>query len=114
MAHRRGGGSPAPGPWLPCCAPAGLLGSARSLRMEHRMADNLTNDHDDEQDDVLPRQGRRIVDSIRMTDPRVDVVIAAFIAQRLGWTSDEPVDEVMPLVLDSVGQGSYVIAAKRL
>lgn len=58
--------------------------------------------------------GRDIIASIRSIDPRIDIVVEAFVAQRLGWTLDEPVDEVTPLVLESAARGSYVIAAKRL
>ncbi|GAA1309056.1 hypothetical protein [Saccharothrix xinjiangensis] len=58
--------------------------------------------------------GPDIITSIRSTDPRVDVVIAAFVAQRLGWTLDDPVDQVTPLVLDSMARGGYVVGAQRL
>ncbi|WNV83106.1 hypothetical protein [Umezawaea sp. Da 62-37] len=41
-------------------------------------------------------------------------MIAAFIEQRLAWTSDDPVDQVMPLVLQSMAESMYVIGAHRL
>lgn len=55
-----------------------------------------------------------LIASLRSTDPRVDIVIAAFVAQRLGWTLDDPVDQVTPLVLDSMVRGVYVVGAKKL
>lgn len=64
------------------------------------------------QDHLL--SGNDIIASIRGIDPRVDVVIAAFVAQRLGWTLDDPVEQVTPLVLESMTRGAYVVGAKRL
>jgi hypothetical protein len=64
--------------------------------------------------DARPLSGPDLLDSIRSTDPRVDLVIAAFIEQRLAWTSDDPVDQVMPLVLQSMAESMYVIGARRL
>lgn len=58
--------------------------------------------------------GRDVIASIRDNDSRVDVVIRAFVAQRLGWTLDDPVDKVVPIVLESMSCGSYVVGAKRL
>lgn len=58
--------------------------------------------------------GLDVIASIRSTDPRIDVVIKAFIAQRLGWSLDDPVDQVTPLVLESIACGTYVVGAKRL
>jgi len=49
------------------------------------------------------------------TPTRVDVVVAAFVAQRLGWTTlGDPVQQVVPLVLGSMISGSYVIGTHRL
>ena len=58
--------------------------------------------------------GHDIIASIRSTDPRIDVVIAAFVTQRLGLTFDDPVEQITPLVLESMARGAYVIGAKRL
>lgn len=58
--------------------------------------------------------GRDIIASIRSNDPRIDIVIKAFVAQRLSWSLDDPVDQVTPLVLDSLARGSYVVGAKCL
>lgn len=58
---------------------------------------------------------RDITDSICGNDPRVETVVRAFVAERLGWTLDDPVDELVPLVLDNpFSRGTYVIHAKRL
>lgn len=61
-----------------------------------------------------PMSEHDLIASIRSTDPRVDIVIDAFVAQRLGWTFDDPVDQVTPLVLNSIVRGAYVIGAKKL
>lgn len=65
-------------------------------------------------DDDHLRSGRDIIASIRSTDPRIDMVIAAFVAQRLSWTLGDPVDQITPVILQSGDCGSYVIAATRL
>lgn len=65
-------------------------------------------------DNDRPLSGRDVIASIRDNDSRVDVVIRAFVAQRLGWTLDDPVDKVVPIVLESMSCGSYVVGAKRL
>lgn len=54
------------------------------------------------------------LERIRATDPRVDPVIRCLVAYRMGWSQDDPVDQVVPLVLDSMVAGSVVVAAKRL
>lgn len=59
--------------------------------------------------------GHDIIASIRSNDPRIDIVVEAFVAQRLGWTLDDPVDQVTELVLETpASRGGYVIGAKRL
>lgn len=56
----------------------------------------------------------RLLEQIRATDPRIDPVIRCLVAYRMGWTQDDPVDQVVLLVLDSMAAGSVVVAAKRL
>lgn len=42
------------------------------------------------------------------------MVIRCLVAHRLGWSQGDPVDQVVPLVLDSMAAGPVVITAERL
>lgn len=64
-------------------------------------------------DDTTPHTDD-LLDRIRADDPRVDVVIRCLVAYRLGWSKDDRLDQVMPLMLDSMAAGPVVVMAKRL
>jgi len=65
--------------------------------------------------DVEFLTGVAVLDTMLAADPRIFVVLASFIAQRLSLHDDDDhVENLIPLVLDRMSAGSYVVAAARL
>ncbi|UUV32164.1 HNH endonuclease [Amycolatopsis roodepoortensis] len=63
---------------------------------------------------VEPLTGLAVLDTMLAADPRIFVVLASFLAQRLSLHDDDHVENLIPLILDRMGAGSYVVAAARL